>query len=253
MFESDLSKSNFWKIIQSFFKFFPSFLIANWGSLLLLLIGVYLPLQIFELMAVKVWQNEGGFPWDVPILLAIHQTVQPQLDILAVILAKIGSPKTLIPILLVIALALILKKRWRLSAYLLTTGIGSAIINHAAKVFMHRARPHLWEPTHHKLSFAFPSGHAMASMTFVVILVVLTWGTRWRLPVLIFGILFVPTIAWTRLYLGVHFPSDILAGWLVSLAWTVGVYLLIRPHWSATNIVDDLVNEENNTNSIKPE
>jgi membrane-associated phospholipid phosphatase len=242
MFKWNLSKSNFLQTIQSFLKFFRSFLISNWGSLLLLLMGVYLPLQVFEIMAVKVRQSESAFPWDVPILLAIHQTAQPQLYTLAVILAKIGSPKTLIPLLLVIALGLILKKRWRLSIYLLTTAIGSALVNSALKGFMHRVRPHLWESTYHKLSFSFPSGHAMASMTFVAILIVLSWETRWRLPVLIFGSLFVPIIAWTRLYLGVHFPSDILAGWLLSLAWTVGVYMIIRPHSSTVN----LVNEENN-------
>jgi membrane-associated phospholipid phosphatase len=242
MFKSDSSKSSL-QTIQSFIKFFRSFLISNWGSLLLLLIAIYLPLQIFEIMAAKVRQSESAFPWDIPILLAIHQTAEPQLYTLAVILAQIGSPETLLAVLLVIALVLILKKRWRLSVYLLTTGIGSATLNIALKQFMHRTRPHLWDSTYHLLSFSFPSGHAMASMTFVTILIVLSWETRWRLPALIFGSLFAPIIAWTRLYLGVHFPSDILAGWLVVLAWTVGVYMIIRPHSSAVN----LVNEENNT------
>ncbi len=218
----------------------------QWNPLLLILLGIYLPLQIFELIAVKIWQNEAGFSWDVPILLAIHQTTRystgvasrSHLDILAVILAKIGSPRTLIPIILLIALGLIFKKRWRLGSYLITTSLGSAIINFAAKEFMHRTRPHLWESTYHKVDFAFPSGHAMASMTFAILLVILTWGTRWSFVTLIFDILFVPTIAWTRLYLGVHFPSDILAGWLVALAWCVGVYVILRPNEIIKNLDD---------------
>ncbi|BAZ37070.1 phosphoesterase [Calothrix sp. NIES-4101] len=210
-----------------------------WTFILLLLLGIYLPLQIFTLIAVKIWQNQVGFPWDIPILLAIHQTAEPQLDVLAVILAKIGSPKTLIPILVLIALGLIFKKRWRLGAYLITTSVGSAIINLTAKEFMHRARPHLWESTYHKVGFAFPSGHAMASMTFITLLVILTWRTNWRLVTVIFGILFVLIIAWTRLYLGVHYPSDILAGWLFALAWCVSVYLIFSPGESLKKLSDN--------------
>jgi membrane-associated phospholipid phosphatase len=65
-------------------------------------------------------------------------------------------------------------------------------------------------------------------MTLVVALVILTWGTRWRWLVLIVGSLYVLTIGWTRLYLGVHYPSDILAGWMLSIAWTVGLACLLK-------------------------
>jgi undecaprenyl-diphosphatase len=79
----------------------------------------------------------------------------------------------------------------------------------------------------------------MSSMTFVVALLVLTWGTRWFGMVLSLGSLFVVSIAWTRLYLGVHFPSDILAGWMVSIAWAVGLSLLIRPHLTPSPAVPE--------------
>ena len=45
---------------------------------------------------------------------------------------------------------------------------------------------------------------------------------------LIFGSLYVLLIAWTRLYLGVHYPSDILGGWLLAIAWKVSIYLLFN-------------------------
>ncbi|BDA74690.1 phosphoesterase, PA-phosphatase related [Rivularia sp. IAM M-261] len=222
-------------------KFISKLLANNWHQLLLLAIGVYIPLQIFGIMATKLWQYEAGFPFDVPILLAVHETVNSQLDVFAVTLAKIGSPKTLIPVLLVINLVLVFSKRWRLSAYLLAAGFGSATINHAAKVFFHRVRPHLWEPIVHEGSFAFPSGHAMASFTFAAILIVLAWHTRWRVLAFIFGAAFVPGVAWTRLYLAVHFPSDIIAGWLIALAWVVGVYAIIRPYKNQTNLTEEEV------------
>ena len=218
------------KFLQSFFSFVKNLFIALWPSLLLLLIGVYLPLQIFGLLAAEVW-DEGGFPWDNAILLAIHKTATTQLDVFALTLTKFGSIKTVGPIVLIISLVLLLQKRWRSLAFLVATSMGTTIINRTAKMIMHRVRPQLWESLSPEYDFAFPSGHAMTSMTLVASLVILTWGTIWCLTILIFGSLFVIGIGWTRLYLGVHFPSDILAGWMVSVAWAIGVSLVIRPQF----------------------
>ncbi|MFB2835436.1 phosphatase PAP2 family protein [Floridanema evergladense] len=203
--------------------------IAHWRGLLLLFLGVYLPLQTFALLAIEVRVNTTGFPWDQPILLAIHETSRRQLDILAVNLTKFGSIKIVFPIVVLISLILLFQKRWRSFAFLVTTATGATIINRTAKEIMHRVRPHLWDSPAPELDYAFPSGHAMTSMTLVATLVILTWGTIWCLPILILGSLFVFTIGWTRLYLGVHFPSDILAGWTVAIAWAIGVSLLIKP------------------------
>ncbi|MBD0343958.1 MAG: phosphatase PAP2 family protein [Coleofasciculus sp. Co-bin14] len=221
---------NPWKLLQSFLKFLKKLLLNNWRSLLALLIGVYVPLQLFGELAEEVWENEGGFPWDVPILLAIHMTAQPQLDSFAVMLTKFGVFWGVFPVATGIAVVLLLKKRWRSLTYLVTTLLGSIVINRTTKVLLHRVRPHLWHSPAPEFDHGFPSGHAMSSMTLVAALVILTWGTRWCWWVLMFGGLFVLSIGWTRLYLGVHYPSDILAGWMASIAWAVGVSLLIRTH-----------------------
>jgi undecaprenyl-diphosphatase len=221
-------KSDFWKLVESFLKFLQQLLIAHWRSLLVLLIGVYLPLQVFGELAEEVWENEGGFPWDVPILLAIHMTSQPRLDVFATTLTKFGVFWGVFPLSAVIVLVLLRQRQWRSLAYLISTLLGSIIINRTAKVLLHRVRPHLWESPAPELDYGFPSGHAMSSMTLVVALIILTWGTRWCWLVLIVGGLFVLAIGWTRLYLGVHYPSDILAGWMVSIAWAVGVSFVIK-------------------------
>lgn len=217
----------------------------------MLMIGVYVPLQGFGALAAEVWKNEGGFPWDIPILLAIHETPQPQLDVVAATLTKLGVFWGVFPVATVIGLVLLRQRRWRSLAFLLVTLLGSTVINHTAKAVFHRVRPHLWETLSPKLDFAFPSGHAMSSMSLVATLVILSWGTRWRLPTLIFGSLFVVAIGWTRLYLGVHFPSDILAGWMISIAWTVGVSLIVKPNLMKPSAVNDetsLTKEENERN-----
>lgn len=215
---------------MSFLSFLQQRLVAHWRSLLLLLIGVFIPLQVFGVLAEDVWENEGGFPWDVPILFSIHTTSRPQLDIFASLLTKLGVFWGVFPVAIAIALILSIKRKWRSLAYLILTLLGSIIINCTAKILLHRVRPHLWESPAPEMDYGFPSGHAMSSMTLVVALIILTWGTRWFWSVVIVGTLFVVAIGWTRLYLGVHYPSDILAGWMASIAWAIGVSLLIRPH-----------------------
>ncbi|BAZ21587.1 phosphoesterase [Kalymmatonema gypsitolerans NIES-4073] len=234
-----MSNTNGSKLIPSFFNFSQKLLVSRWRSLLLLLVGIYLPLQIFGLLAVEVWKHEGGFPWDVSVLVAIHSTAQAQLDVIAVTLTKFGSFRLVFPVVSVLGLVLLIQKRWRSLTYLFTSVVGSGIINRTAKEFMHRVRPHLWDSQAPELDFSFPSGHSMTSMTLVATLVILTWGSVWCWVILIVGSLFVLAIAWTRLYLGVHFPSDILAGWMVSIAWAIGVSLIIRPHLTKASIVNE--------------
>lgn len=220
----------------SFFQFFKRWIKRYWRSLLSLLIGVYLPLQIFALLALQIWQREGGLEWDVWLLNIIHATADHTVDQAAEALTVFGTVVGLAPFVMAIALVLLRQNRWRSLVYLLTTLLGSAIINRVAKTFWHRIRPSLWEagyPLPH--SFSFPSGHAMTSMVFVAVSIILI-ESRWRGIVLVLGGLYVLLIGWTRLYLGVHYPSDVLAGWMLSIAWATGMDLLIKPSSKSTSL-----------------
>ncbi|MBW4582183.1 MAG: phosphatase PAP2 family protein [Tildeniella nuda ZEHNDER 1965/U140] len=218
-----------WKQPRSFLQFLRQILVARWQLLLLLAIGVCLPLLVFEQLAVVVWRKPSGFSWDTSILLAIHATAQPRLDRIASTLTKFGVFHGVFPAGVVLSLVLLSLRRWRSLTYWLLTLGGSIVINRTVKFWLHRVRPSLWDAAAPELDFAFPSGHAMSSMTFVAALLLLTWGSRWSVWVASLGSAFVVAIGWTRLYLGVHFPSDILAGWLISIAWAIGVSLIIQP------------------------
>ncbi|MEH2452776.1 phosphatase PAP2 family protein [Nostoc sp.] len=198
-------------------------------ALLLLLLGGFIPLLIFGDLAEDVWK-QGGFPFDVPLLLAIHSTAQPKLDVFVSYLTKLGVFWGVFPAAAMISLLLVIRQRWCALEFLLTASVGSIIINQTVKRLLHRARPHLWVTPAPEFDYGFPSGHAMASMTLVAVLIILSWNSRWRWFVVIIGTLFVLIIGWTRLYLGVHYPSDVLAGWMVALGWTVGVSFLISSH-----------------------
>jgi undecaprenyl-diphosphatase len=224
--------------LQSFSQFFKSWFSKHWQFLIVLLLGIYVPLQIFIILALEIWRNRGGLQWDISILELVHGTANTRLDGFVKTLTHFGTTWGVFPLCAVISVVLLSYRRWRSLTYFLINVGGCCAINQAGKNFWHRDRPALWEYPPEQ-GFSFPSGHAMSSMMLVAGLVILMWPTRWRWTVLGFGSLFVMAIGWTRLYLGVHYPSDVLAGWMVSLSWAIGVSLLIRPHFKPPNLLKD--------------
>jgi undecaprenyl-diphosphatase len=198
-------------------------------SLILLLLGVFLPLQIFIILLLAVQNHEGALSWELPILFTIHNQTGEKLNLLAEILTRLGSFKITTPVIVGMALSFSLSKRWNYSLYTIMTFLGAITISYTGKIIVHRARPHLWELVYQIGSdYSFPSGHAMSSMSFAFVLIILTWNSSWRWLMIIFGSLFAIAIAWTRLYLGVHYPSDILGGWMIAIAWSIVVLLIGR-------------------------
>jgi undecaprenyl-diphosphatase len=146
---------------------------------------------------------------------------------LALLFSRLGYQYGVIPFDIVLVAALWFRQRRRDAVFTATSFIGSALINIAAKHYYGRARPSLWESLAPETTFSFPSGHAMGSMTLATVLVLLAWRTRWRGPVIAVSALFVLAVGASRPYLGVHYPSDVLAGWAAALAWVVGVYVMV--------------------------
>jgi undecaprenyl-diphosphatase len=126
-----------------------------------------------------------------------------------------------------IVVALLWRKRWREASFVAISFVGSALLNLGSKQFFQRDRPSLWESIAPESTFSFPSGHAMGSMTLAVTVALLAWNTRWRWPVLVLAPGFSVLVSVSRVYLGVHYPSDILAGWCAALVWVVGCFLVM--------------------------
>ncbi|MBW4481256.1 MAG: phosphatase PAP2 family protein [Tildeniella torsiva UHER 1998/13D] len=162
--------------------------------------------------------------WDAAFLLRLHRYATPELNRGVAIATDLGTYWGVMPASVgLIALALV-RRRWPVAAYLTLVTGGSAALNLSTKLIWHRVRPALWEgmPLHD--DFSFPSGHATYSMTFVIALVLLNWDSPRRPWLIGLGSLFVLCIGVSRVYLGVHFPSDIFGGWLLAIAWAVGLH-----------------------------
>ncbi len=104
--------------------------------------------------------------------------------------------------------------------------LGATLINLVVKQLFERSRPDLWTQLVNEHSFSFPSGHAMASSALTFGLIAITWNSKYRWLVVTLGGLYTLVVGFSRLYLGVHYPTDVLGGWLLSATWVSVVWLL---------------------------
>lgn len=199
-------------------------------QLVLVFAGLLLPLWGFAELADEVMEGEP-FAFDEPILLFAQQLADEGLDRLFLLASNLGHEWGVVPADILLVLGLFLAGRRRQGLFAGIALAGSGLLNIAAKQAFARDRPTLWASIAPEHNFSFPSGHAMGSMTLATVLVLLCWPTRWRWPVLAAMLVFVPLVGFSRVYLGVHYPSDILAGWAAALAWTIAVWLLVNQRW----------------------
>lgn len=189
------------------------------------LILFWTPVVIFLRIAGEIIEHQS-IKFDVLILDWIHKQASPVLDVIFMFFTTLGNVEYMLPITLVI-LAYLLYKRRRHSALILFFGVGgAAAANLVLKSLFHRDRPAFWQSLITETGYSFPSGHAMLSAALVLCIIAIIWRTKWRVPAIIIGGLGIVMIGLSRLYLGVHYPTDIIAGWSVSAIW-VGIVVIV--------------------------
>lgn len=166
--------------------------------------------------------------FDESVLTSINSYASPGWDAFFVSFTQLGG---LIAVIAITAgLVLLLVNRHKYKSALIVGGsvAGAALLNLTLKFIFERARPDLWQQLVVETSYSFPSGHAMISAALGMSIIVIFWKTRYRYAALVGGIVYILLISFSRLYLGVHYPTDIIAGWLVSAAWVVVVTAVVN-------------------------
>ena len=175
---------------------------------------------VFATLAEEVLEKES-YAFDTSILLALRELHTPLRDQIMLGLTFLGEPKLLLVICLSLGIVL-LARNHRSEAATIGLAAGGAIgLNLLLKKLFARDRPQLWERTVDVRFYSFPSGHAMISMVIYGLLGSFL-GSRFpkqRWLIYSLTVVLVAAIGFSRLYLGVHWPTDVIAGYAAGLIW----------------------------------
>ncbi len=164
--------------------------------------------------------------FDNTIISLVQGLEVPLLTTIMKFFTVIGNtiPIVIITIMVMIVLYIFLGHRREL-IFLVCVMIGSALLNTLLKLIFQRARPDINRIIEVK-GYSFPSGHSMAAFTLYGVIAFLIWKhiptAIGRVAIIIMSVLFITFIGISRIYLGVHYPSDILGGYLMSACWLTG-------------------------------
>jgi membrane-associated phospholipid phosphatase len=177
----------------------------------------------------EVWEKEA-FGFDTTVLLWIHQWANPGLDAVMLKITALGNPEFVVP-LVVLSVGWLWWKHCRLEAKIFAIAcLGASILNQELKLFFAKPRPELWTRLIAENTFSFPSGHALGSLVLYgllayILAVQFPKFSRW---IYCGAVGLIAAIGLSRLYLGVHWPTDILAGYAVGFLWLMICITMLR-------------------------
>lgn len=183
------------------------------------LITQFLPLALLILLFLLAGLAGGpGQSMDLAIMhsMAELRTGEPALVEVAAALTLLGGAAVTLPLAALAALVLLLRRQSVRACLLVATVLGERALVHALKEWVGRARP--LDGEFDVGSMAFPSGHAANSMTVYLAIAMLAAPATHRRPLVVTAILLSVAIGLTRVFLGVHWLSDVIGGWALGLA-----------------------------------
>jgi undecaprenyl-diphosphatase len=178
----------------------------------------------------------GPTALDVTVRAFIHSFASPALTTAMEFITQLGGGWFLFPIGALIVLALYRSGRRRDAALFAVAVLGADILDEVMKLVFHRSRPDAWFDYPIPGNYSFPSGHSFVSFCFYFALAEILIRDEWprprRLAVWAAAALFTLAIGFSRAYLGVHYPTDVLAGYLAAVAWTTLIRIAHHTYWA---------------------
>jgi membrane-associated phospholipid phosphatase len=193
-------------------------------ELIVVLLLFAISLIAFFLIANRIFRLKNE-DFDATVFSYIAQLTSEQVTSFMVFITFFATHRFLMPanILLILYFLFIRKHRWY-SIKVPVVAIGSVALMLLLKIFFSRPRP-LNPLLKEVTGFSFPSGHAMSSVTFYGLLIYITWhdvrSAGWRNFLIAFFIVVILLIGLSRIYLRVHYTSDVLAGFAMGVIWLV--------------------------------
>lgn len=207
---------------------------------LLVGLGGCILLLVFLNLAGKVTEGDT-LTFDRKIVLAFRSADDPARPIGPAWLASafmditaLGGPTVIALVVFAIVGFMVLQTRYRTALFILLTAISGELVGYAMKSVFMRERPSFVPHLREAFSSSFPSGHAMQSaivyLTLGAILMRIAEGRLTKIYCFATALLLTFLVGLSRVYLGVHYPTDVLAGWIVGLFWA-SVCWLAEQHY----------------------
>jgi len=181
-----------------------------------------LMLTLFGILAWETLFHKEMVLFDDSFVWLIRYFANPSLDKIMIIITDIGFGTSYIVIVAITLLLLAYLKRWREWGALTICLAGGALLSFLLKILFHRTRPDLFRVVQ-ETGYSFPSGHALATMcfygmvAFLIMRIIDSW--RGRLIVMTLAVVLSILIGISRIYLGVHYPTDVIAGYAAGSMW----------------------------------
>jgi membrane-associated phospholipid phosphatase len=177
----------------------------------------------------EVWEKEA-FGLDTTVLLWLHQWANPVLDAVMLKITALGNPEFVV-VVVVLSLGWLWWSKRRLEAKVFAIAcLGALILNQGLKLCFAKPRPQLWTHLIAESSFSFPSGHSFGSLVLYGFLAYVLSRQFIRFTPWIYGVAagIIAAIGASRLYLGVHWPTDVIAGFAVGFLWLMLCITMIK-------------------------
>lgn len=175
-----------------------------------------------------VLQNQF-FAFDKAVSYSFYAFRTPLLNKIFITIAFLGSEKVLVPLFIIFIAYLLWKKFKREALVFSLTFVTGYFLNTMLKLLIQRPRPS-FAPLLRDSSYSFPSGHVMNSFIFygtlTIIIFAITKNRHLQTLILILSILIILAVSASRIYLGVHYPTDVIAGFLGGIWWLFTAYAL---------------------------